>query len=450
MLDEIEHSIEILRNEGKYLDILHLMDKLPQEDEKMLLEKVRTYRQLGEYEAALEIIDSLANSEDSLIQIHSLREKSHILCRQSKLSLAEEILNNCKDVLEQTTLRHFETMLVNAEILHTEGNINGSSGRLSKALVYYKKSLKLYLDINHVHEIPAIKMNIGIVYSFQGLVDQALEYFFNALEAYVILNNIQYKSLAISNIGDQFWKKGDTTAAIHYTSQTLKILQSTGNSSLLAETLSSLITYHLEINDKNSAETYYRKLSELENSTNDPFIRNLQMINNSRILKSEGRLNELCRAQDILYELATRKNIDINLLHNVVMALCEILILELKASNDELLLNEITDLITQLHQAAKDSNSRFLEVQTMIIIANLTVVQGELFLAKRRFEEVIELANEREYFLLKEKATRQYQNLLDEFHKWENLSRNNSTIVDLIHQVEAEDYLNFIVRYGKI
>lgn len=340
-------------------------------------------------------------------------------------------------------------MKVKADLLHTEGNIDSSSGRLTQALSCYGKSLKIHEDVNNTRDIPIIEMNIGVIHSLQGSQDQALEYFFKALEASVMLSNIYYKSIIISNIGHEFWKKADITSAIHYTKQALEIFQSSGNSTIVAEILSNLIVYHLEIKEKQSAENYYNELSDLERSTNDSFIRNLQMISKALILKSRKRIKELSMAQDILYELVSDKNIDTHLFHVVALNLCEILLIEFRESNYKLVLNEITDLISKLLYSAKTSNSQFLEVQVMTLIANLTVIKGDFQSAKSRFDEVIKLAEDREYYLLRDKARQQERKLFGKFHNWQNLFSNETSINNLMQQVQVEEYLDFIMKSTK-
>ena len=126
----------------------------------------------------------------------------------------------------QRGLRQNNEPMWNGYFLNALGWIYDSCGMFSNALVYYEKSLELWLNAfgEKDHGLAVLYNNIGLIYYNQDQYSNALEYFEKSLEIDLLYGE-QTLSMATkyNNIGLVYSNQGDYSKALEYFEKSLEI-----------------------------------------------------------------------------------------------------------------------------------------------------------------------------------------------------------------------------------
>ena len=187
------------------------------------------YRQLGDYERAL------TDAERAL-----------------------SLTNKEEDVLMQDIF---------AEAQRLKGQSLFGLGRLHESIKWLKSALKSFQDLGTQNSfslgtrdsIPILETELGVVYRRLGQLDVAASYYTRALASWENSGNSGWKAHVLNNLAILHQISGKLEEAFKCLDQALHIAEQTGYSRIQALVLISLGDILIEVNDFDSARTYYER-----------------------------------------------------------------------------------------------------------------------------------------------------------------------------------------------
>jgi tetratricopeptide (TPR) repeat protein len=265
-------KIEYLKNSIK--DIENEKDK-----SLHLLELGALYRQVGQYDDALEqVIKSLDIEEkygdpDSMAQRYNVigliygskNEPDKALKFFSKTSEIFEKNNNLKELaitndhiarvyhnmghrdraieFLQKSLELKEKLRDRRGLAQTWGNMGNvyqSKGDRDRAIEFYRKSLEVFEILGDRHSLALAWGNMGLVYKDKGDWDRAIEFLQKSLELKEKLRDRHGLAQTWGNLGLVYWSKGHRNRAIEFFHRSLDVFEELGDRHGLAQTWGNL------------------------------------------------------------------------------------------------------------------------------------------------------------------------------------------------------------------
>jgi len=216
------------------------------------------FQKAGRFEAAQSLFNKVLDESRTLPEgdWYTRKSLSNLATVYRELGEYQKALETC-DVLETFKLRSAEQ--VNLHI--TRGLANRSLGNYQQAEEDYTQGLRLARQANHLPNQENILVNLGHLYFLLTDYDRALDFFSQAqkLQKQALSKNAELEVSLLLEIAGVLTKKGDLSSA-------KRVLQTAGNlvqtGSLpwrRAELLNSLGVLHLELNENEVALSHFRK-----------------------------------------------------------------------------------------------------------------------------------------------------------------------------------------------
>ena len=172
-------------------------------------------------------------------------------------------------------LIYFKRSLKIREEIGDKKGISGSIGNIGlvyqslnnypKSLEYYERGLKMYEEIGDKKGIANALINIGNIYNIQGNNDKALDYYQRSLKMAEATGDKKNIALSIGNMAIIYKRKGNYPKALDYYERSLKILKEIGNQFGMTKLLNNMaIIYEGQGNYPKALEYYHRSLKIAE------------------------------------------------------------------------------------------------------------------------------------------------------------------------------------------
>jgi len=216
-------------------------------------------------------------------QLKNLAEANLKILSNSQTKSAEFKKNN------QTFLtKKFKTYL--ASSLNNIGTIYDDQGDLTKALEYYRKSLKIQEEIGDKSGIATSLNNIGFIYNTQGNTKKALEYWNKGLELHKQMGDKNGTAYLLQNIGAIYNSQGNISKALEYFSKCLKISEEIGDKKAIAYSLNNIGSIYNIQGDIPKALEYWNKSLKIQHEVGDKHGIAYSLINIGDIYKTQHNI----------------------------------------------------------------------------------------------------------------------------------------------------------------
>jgi len=236
-------------------------------------------------------------------------------------------------------------------------------GQLDKALEYYQKTQELYKKVGSP-ETSWAQCNIATIYVKKGELDKGLAMQEDLLDFYTNQVEDKHQQIVLLNfLKDIYWYKDDLKKAINYSQKSLQISDEIGRKDV------SMILYDLVrlTNEAGQSDLAYEylekrkiltkelniKLREIENKFLDAYL--LKDSSNSRDWGKAEILLEQLLAEDLHYFLKA----------DVLISLCELLMVEAMAFHDLTSLDKAEKHLKELHTHAVTNEIPYLTAESL-------------------------------------------------------------------------------------
>jgi tetratricopeptide (TPR) repeat protein len=399
---------------------------------------------LSTFQQCLEFNLEVGNKAWAAMAYHNIGFVYHL---KGELDLALEYLEKAIELAEQFGMK---LEVVNQAGLI--GHIYANNGDLEAAHDYYSKSLRLSREVGSEIHTAWRLLNIGSVYSLKGEPELALDHIDQSQK---ILDELAHEiGICACFIAKGVAHKilGDLELATTYFEHGWDLSQKFGAAELLPQWGSFvLLQLILVIKDRNTpedAKIILAQMQDLRRQSTNKYVDLRTRFAKAVSLRMSKRGFEKLRAQQLFQEIVEEEILQHEITVLAMLNLCELLILEMKISEDEeVLLQEIHKLSNRLYDISNRQNSAWLSVMSFMLQAKLTMVEGNLEAASSLLTKAHTLATEKKLGNLLTKVEHEQAALQEELEKWEEFSRRNPSIKECVEQARLEDYITTAMKF---
>ncbi|MBA7626426.1 Photosystem I assembly protein Ycf3 [subsurface metagenome] len=318
-----------------------------------------------------------------------------------------------------------------------------SQGDWDLALKYFNKALALEENGFNMF-LTWLLFHIGGIYNGRGELDHALNYYKRGLALAEKLNsgkiNIAY---FLNRIGNIYYSKGDFDQALIFSERGLTLYRQIGhNIPFLASFMNTLLLITISKNEINQAEEYLQQIKEISDQTQNEGVNRLYRVSKALLLKTKPRISNLAKALKLLKEVieedAGQKTAIINL--------CDILLVDLRNTNDLEVLDELNQFIGQLLEIAEKSHSYWILCETYLLQAKLALISLDLKEARRLLTQAQQITEKYGLILLARKISNEHDELLKKLNTWENLKDSDISLAERMELARLNEQMGQMIR----
>ena len=372
-----------------------------------------------------------------------------------------KVLNNLANIsasrgeLDQALEYHQQSLAIKERIASKQdvavsliniGVIYRLKGELDKATEYYNQSLAIQEDTNIGPEFALVLHNLGEIYSLKGELQLSLEFYQRSLLIYEAMGTKEGIVLTLINIGDCYSRKGQPEIAYEYFQRGLTIAEDMGSLRLISNALSDIIWAALDNRDKELAHEYLLKLELVNSESDNLFVDQRYRLSKALFLKKSGRTRERAEAEEILEKLLEEEITDYSLTVTAMTHLCDLLLMELKVSGEESILQRANDLTERLGKIAEEQASHPLSVEALLLQSKLAVVAIEFSQADELMEKAKQIADEKGLLRLSKTVEREIQLLKQQREKWEKTLKTSPSKQEMVELTNLNELLEKMVQ----
>ncbi|MFX0125193.1 MAG: tetratricopeptide repeat protein [Candidatus Hodarchaeota archaeon] len=482
-LGDLKTCLNLIKNAEELLHTFEdkLVKHVRKKESDLNYLKARVFMRTAEYDLALEfaqkaLITRRENKNEYEIA-ESLNLVGIIHTNKGEYQRANEYLQESSRIFDK-----FDNKKANAKIINNLGMIYWRSGNLLKALIFFQKSLSLAEELENFTQIAVSHLNIGLIYVNQGELNLALKSLQKCLVLSKEIGQKRPLSLCLNNIGLIFHARGDFEQALSYYQDSLVLLQEQGNKHDIAicynnigeiyrsmgkydealdqikKSLSffqdighiiditlplfSLVDLLLYLGFPQKAQSYLQQFQEINAKEENKIISQRYRLAKALVLKNSKRAKMKVKSSETLEELISEEIIDHALTVRAMFELSELLIDELRAYEEEEVFYEVKELIQHLEEIANKQKSHSLIIDTLILQAKLSMVEGNLNASQQLLDQVELITKERGIQQFANKVLKEKEHLKNQYEKWESLIQSNAPFGSRLEQAQLAEYIN--------
>jgi len=450
-----------------------LLNKLGFHEDALKLAK-KAYKDAEKLGTPIQLIDVSIEMAEAFVYLERYNESLEVIMKYE---------NFFKTITLETTIEHNR---IESAIALIKGYINVDNyfeQDLELSLKYLKYGLALQKKLGNKHEIARFYQYIGFNYHSQGDWDQALKYYdkalaleengFNMFLTWLLFHignlyngrgeldhalNYYKRGLALAEklcsgkiniayflheIGHIFYRKGDFDQALIFSEQGLTLYRQVGhNIPFLASFMNTLLKITISKNEINQAEEYLQQIKEISDQTQNKGVNRLYRVCKALLLKTKPRISNLAKAQKLLKEVIEEDAWQITAIIN----LCDILLVELRNTNDLEVLDELNQFIGQLLEIAEKTHSYWILCETYLLQAKLALISLDLTEARRLLTQAQQLTEKYGLILLARKISNEHDELLKKLNIWENLKDSDISLAERMELARLNEQMGQMVR----
>ncbi len=390
---------------------------------------------------------ALENYQQALTISEGLGDKERISRIINNIGVTYSSIGNQKQALKYLQKNHS----IRVELGHKNdiamsfiniGAIYRMQGDLSKALEHYQQGQRIYEEIDDKKGIALALNNLGDIYQLKGDLNLALEYYQESLSLYEELGIKQDIAMSLNNIGTLYRTKSNPDWALKYYKRSLAMYEELKNDSSAATVLYELVWLALDCNETILAQEHLEKLHQINERTDNKIVRHRYLIANALVLKSHKRTRHKMKAEEILVKVVEDEIVDHSLTVTAMIHLCDLLLFELKMTEEEEILDEVMELTNKLLSIAKQQSSHSLLTETYVLQSKLALLEMDIKKAQNLLEIALLNAEDKGLRNLAIKIYGEKTLLEAQIEKWEYLVKQKAPLNERLELTRLEDLIS--------
>ena len=356
---------------------------------------------------------------------------------------ALEILQRGLSLLEKTTFA--SSGLKPAMMVHT-GIAHMRNGEYETAERYFKDAIAISRPLGNrafqvipLHDIAVIQLIKGNIQEAQKIIEKGYPI---AVESKFLRAITGYQELK----GRILVQLKEYDKALDHYKQALPEIKKSGlvqNETWILYALITLLTNpdaKIKLgNREEEATMYLNELDILAKRSSNIEIDAIYQLSRASVFQYKPRLKDKMQAQPLYQNIITDENITMYYRLQAMLSQCDLLLIELKALEDETIIDEIISIFNRLTDMAKGIIPITLEV--LIVKSKLALVQEDVEQAQDFLSEALIIAKTKKLELYIEKIEREMGKLRDQISEWHQFESEKRSINQRLNQLEVKDYL---------
>jgi len=403
------------------------------------------YRSKGNLEKAIEC------HQESIRAIEEVGNEQILASNYNNLGAVYQMKGDHKIALEffQKSLALKKRIGNQQEIALTLLNLGVNcrmQGRLNQALEYYQQAQIIFEKLGDKKGIALVLNNLGDVYQLKGALNLALEYHQESLTLYDELGMKEEIALSYLNIGEIYKTKKNPKWAEKHFLRSLKIYEESQNSLSTSAVFYNLILLSLDNNELAISQKYLQKHKELKIRVKNRIVNQQYLIGKALILKTDTRFRSKMKAIEILEKVVEEDVADHNLTITAMIALCDLLLFELKMTGEEEILFKVKELTNQLLDIAKKQSSHSILTETYVLQSKLALLELDIVKAQKLLDSALSIAEERGLRNLAVKIFNEKIALEAQVENWDYLIKRKASLNERLELTRLEEMMSRVSR----
>ncbi|MHA2253836.1 MAG: tetratricopeptide repeat protein [Candidatus Kariarchaeaceae archaeon] len=442
-IDEVQFLIQ----KGKYETALNIIDMLEPSDELQgMIFRSKILELIGNYQDGLVTINNmlqLVNPELQLIlYIQAAAVQSSILLRLDEQEQAEAQVNNAINMIKASGLvNEIEKIPTSADLYHVAGMLAWRKGDFSDALEFYQLSLFINEFNINTYRMAFTYNNSGDIFLYRGEYHKALSFYNRAMEIFESEGTDTDQALVLQNIGVVFKLMGRVEEGFEYLKRSYSTLKELENDIQISYNLGYLIQHCLDTNNIEEAKKYHTELEWISKKNPSKLIQLLTMTSKGLLLKHHKRLVDIVSAQQLLTEVYNDPHTPSTIRIHAMTGLSELLLRELKITQDTEVLTELTDLIQGLSKLAEKQHSFPLLIESLLLQHRLSLLQNQITETYDIIDHALTISKTNNLTYYSQKIEDVKKELDDEIYRWNKTVNQNSPFIQRLKNSRIEEYL---------
>ncbi|MFX0105712.1 MAG: tetratricopeptide repeat protein, partial [Candidatus Hodarchaeota archaeon] len=325
-------------------------------------------------------------------------------------------------------------------------------GELDRSIMLDERSLKIFNELNNKFWLAGVLNSLAASYAMKGELDRSIRFYEQNLELCKELNNKGMMAIILNGLSGCYKMKGELDSALECIEQSMAIFRELGALGQLANTYDYLIQILIYQGDFERARISLHDLEQLNSQLKDKQTNLMYLMNKALLLKTSSRALNRGKAEEILKQLLEEEDLIYESRLLILLNLCELLLADLRISNEAEILEEIKPLITQLLTIAEKSHSYLVFCETFILQAKLALVNLDIKAARRFLTQAQKLAESYGIKRLAIKISYEHDELLKQLEIWEKLKESKAPLAERMELSRLNEQMEGMVkkRVGKI
>ena len=454
-------NCELLLRQGLYEDLVTLAEQVYKESLRLgknllsvdiLLLMANALLWLKEYEKLQEIIKQ---GEELL---NDLPQESPADYKQREAYIAWIKGRFYVDLRDyDLALKHLEHSLALREEYGTTQDIIITLGGMSRIFIFFKVDYERAIELLERGRLLSEEIGdkwclaqyfyfMGIIHKVKGELERSISIFNQGLTIFNDLNNKLMVATVLSNIGEVYQQRGDLERALECLEQALALRYESGNSRDITTTFDFLIQILIDKGELEQAQQYLHRYEQLKNQLKDKEIDTVYLLNKALILKRSPRTRNRAKAEEILTQILENEDLDFEFILTALTNLCELLLTELRMTNDFEVLEEINPLINQLLSITESTGSYSILCETYLLQAKLSLLSFDMKKAQQFLTQAQQIAEKFGLKLLAIKISNEHDGLLKQLNMWETLKESSSSLKERMEFARLNEQMENIVQ----
>ncbi len=316
---------------------------------------------------------------------------------------------------------------------------------LDRALMYAERCQTLAKEINQQRIISLNLQSLGIIHAMKGEYIKSIKYTEQSLAIAEKIGNKQITSSNLNNIAMIFIYQGDFDKALTYLERSLEIAKEIGSSWSISFATGSIIETLVYKGDIERAQRYLEQLEEINDKEDNKTIDLLYRYIKAIVLKTSPRIHNRAKAEELFKQIVQDEMIYADITICALLNLCELLLDELRITNEFEVLNELENFITQLLTIAENTNSFWVLAETYVLQAKLALLTLDLKDARRLLTQAQKIAEKQGMHRLAAKISIEHDELLQKLNIWENLKESKEGLSKRIQLAKLSDQIEDMI-----
>ncbi|NHJ41020.1 MAG: tetratricopeptide repeat protein [Asgard group archaeon] len=303
----------------------------------------------------------------------------------------DKALEHFKKALEHWENNNQKRMIING--YNNIGVFYRNRGDIDKALTHFLKAQELREEL----EIPGTSRNINNIaymYYLKGDLDKAYDLLKKEIEVDEKYKNMFDLSGNLYSLSEIYWQQGKIKEAFSARERCLKLRKELGNKIHVGYALGSMIIFHVETNQheqaKDCLEEFKSIVAEIDHK---PLLLNYRF-SEALVLKISSQQRDRIKAE-VLFEQLLEEELLYSLHIDVLLHLSELLLNEIKNTNDETILEKVKKHINKLYDFAVSNNSPLLMVEALWLQAQIAMIELDIKNAQKILEKAQKIVDEK-------------------------------------------------------
>ncbi len=336
-----------------------------------------------------------------------------------------------------------------AYVLLNIGHVQQLKGEYDIALAAYDEYYKFSEEVKDELNLGIGHNRIGRVLVLKGELDEALLHFERAMN--IIKQHKMEDTLGeiYFSLGELYLKKADLKKSMDYHLQSLNLrekMKISDKLSKIASSLKCLIVLCLFSELNNEAMEYLDRLELLSIDTDNVIINQLYQLSKAILCKYSESSEENVEAKNALVQMIEEDIVDYNISVEVILHLCEILLLELSSSSDLTILDKVKGFIVQLIDIASKQNLFALKAEAYLLQAQLSLIELKTSRAQQLLVDAQKIAEDKGIHRLAIRISNEHDQLLDKLDHWTEFTMKLPSIAEKLELTHIEEMLNQMIK----